>query len=224
MTNTFNFHEAEDKLKVKFKNKELLEMAFTHSSYANENNKQSNERLEFLGDSVLGLIVTQVIYSKTDFKEGQLSKLRALLVSEEPLSRIVDMLDIEKLMLKGKGESKSKVSSKAIKCDLFEAIVGAIYSDLGFGAAKKFVLFNLKPIFEEVSGLETFEDAKTQLQEKFAHKKIFYKTKKIGLEHNPEYESVVYINGVACGKGNATNKRSAEQLAAQVALRSVTKV
>ena len=125
MTNTFNFHEAEDKLKVKFKNKELLEMAFTHSSYANENNKQSNERLEFLGDSVLGLIVTQVIYSKTDFKEGQLSKLRALLVSEEPLSRIIDMLDIEKLMLKGKGESKSKVSSKAIKCDLFEAIVGA---------------------------------------------------------------------------------------------------
>lgn len=224
MKSAFNYSLAEEKLGLKFKDKSLLKMAFTHSSFANENCVQSNERLEFLGDSVLGFIVTQKIYAFANLKEGQLSKLRSLLVSEEPLAQIVDSLEIESLMLKGIGESKNRVNSRAIKCDLFEAVVGAIFLDLGMKAAENFVMKKLEPIFKQVCELDNFEDAKTRLQEKLPHEKIKYITQKKGEDHNPVYESAVCINGVVSGKGVAGNKRSAEQMAASEAIKQLRKV
>ena len=224
MKEIFNFNAVEEKLGISFRNKNLLKIAFTHSSYANEHNCESNERLEFLGDSVLGFIVTKKIYNYTNLKEGELSKLRALLVSEEPLAKIVDELKIEEYMLKGIGESKNKVNSRAIKCDLFEAIVGAIYLDLGLEIVQKFVMKKLEPVFVQIKKLESFEDSKTQLQEKFSHAKIKYVTKKLGQDHNPTYESMVLINNVSCGKGVASNKRSAEQGAAKEALTNIREI
>lgn len=224
MAEVFNFQEAESRLGVKFKDKNLLKTAFTHSSFANEHKAQSNERLEFLGDSVLGLIVTKRIFKLTKLREGELSKLRALLVSEQPLSKVIDDLGVEELMLKGRGESKNVVSSKAIKCDLYEAIVGAIYLDKGFTDADEFVGKSLSGLFDETLGLDSFEDSKTRLQERFYKETIYYKTVKKGEDHNPFYASVVYINGTACGNGEAGNKRTAEQIAAQMALDNVKKV
>ncbi|MBQ7452792.1 MAG: ribonuclease III [Clostridia bacterium] len=220
----FEFEKAQGKIGVEFKNKSLLVQAFTHSSYANENKAKSNERLEFLGDSILGMIVTEAIYSQTKFNEGDLSKLRALIVSEEPLSKVIDELGLEELMLKGVGESKNKVSSKAIKCDLFEAIVGAIYIDQGLEVCKEFILRMLKPTFDEAFALDGFEDSKTRLQEKFAHARIRYETLKRGPEHNPYYHCVVFVNGVACGEGKAGTKKASEQMAASMALEGIKNI
>ena len=220
----FNYSQVENILGISLKNKSLLTQAFTHSSYANENKVKSNERLEFLGDSVLGLVVTKKIFKETKLKEGDLSKLRALIVSEDPLARVIDGLDIEKFMLKGKGESKNTVSSKAIKCDLFEAIVGAIYLDKGYDAAEKFVLNKLKQIIDQSLKLKDFEDEKTRLQETFFKDKIIYESKKGGDDYNPYYTTKVYINGKVCGSGKASNKRTSERLAAKQALEKIKKV
>lgn len=217
----FNFDEVKLKLGVNVKNKELIMKAFTHSSFANENKVESNERLEFLGDSVLGFIVTEKIYKQTHLNEGNLSKLRALLVSEKPLAKVVDYLDIEKYMLKGVGEMKNKVSSTAIKCDLYEAIVGALYLDGGIKLAKEFIEKSLKGNFEELAKLNDYEDAKTKLQETLPHKTIKYYAKKQGDEFNPSYFVEVKVNNIVVGSGVASNKRTAEQLAASVALKKL---
>ena len=222
--NQFNYSEVEKILNTSFKNKSLLVEAFTHSSFANENKAKSNERLEFLGDSVLGLVITKKIFSTTQFKEGDLSKLRALIVSEGPLAEVVDGLGIEKFMLKGKGESKNTVSSRAIKCDLFEAIVGAIYLDKGYQEAERFVISKLSSVLKNSLKLKDFEDEKTRLQELFPHAKIMYSSIKEGDGFNPYYKTEVVVNGAVCGTGQASNKRTSERLAAKMALENIKKV
>ncbi|MBO4569813.1 MAG: ribonuclease III [Clostridia bacterium] len=221
MKNNFNFSEVKERLGVNVKSEKLLKTAFTHSSFANENKVESNERLEFLGDSVLGFIVTEKIYKKTHLNEGNLSKLRALLVSEKPLAEIIDKLDLERFMLKGVGETKNKVISNAIKCDLYEAIVGALYLDSGIGLAREFVEKTLNKNFEELAKLNDYEDAKTKLQETLPYKNIKYYATKKGDEFNPVYFVEVKINNVVCGTGQATSKRAAEQIAASVALKKL---
>lgn len=224
MKQLFNVKELENILHVKFKNKNLLITAFTHSSFANENQVESNERLEFLGDSVLGLIVTEQIYKTTNLNEGNLSKLRALLVSVEPLSKVVDSLNIVQFLIKGKGESKNKSTSAATKCDLFEAIVGALYLDGGFIKAEAFVLNALKPLINQVLNLTDYVDAKSKLQETFAHDQIEYQTVAIGTEAKPEFKSIVFINNIASGEGCGSSKRNAEQMAANTALKNIKEV
>ena len=221
MKNNFNFNEVKNKLGVNVKSEKLIKTAFTHSSFANENRVESNERLEFLGDSVLGFIVTEKIYKKTHLNEGNLSKLRALLVSEKPLAEVIDKLDLEKYMLKGVGETKNKVVSNAIKCDLYEAIVGALYLDSGIGLANEFVEKTLNKNFEDLAKLNDYEDAKTKLQETLPYKNIKYNAIKKGDEFNPTYFVEVRINNVVSGTGEATSKRAAEQLAASVALKKL---
>ena len=220
----FNITEAEQRLGVKFKDKQFLITAFTHSSYANENKTESNERLEFLGDSILGAVVTEKIYSLVYLNEGNLSKLRSLLVSETPLAAVVANLNVEPLMLKGVGESKNKVVSNAVKCDLYEAIIGAIYLDRGIEAVREFVERTLNQRFNEVLAMSNFEDSKTRLQETLPRAEIKYFTSRIGDETNPRYRAIVKINGVACGSGEAGNKRTSEQIDASQALRGIKKV
>ena len=224
MKQQFNLAEAQKRLGVEFKQPNLIKQAFTHSSFANEHHTKSNERLEFLGDSVLGFIVTDKIYSCVNLPEGELSKLRSLLVSVDPLSEVIDKLNLDELMLKGVGESKAHATSKAMKCDLFEAIVGAIYLDVGLGAAREFVLSHLGKKMAELKTRDNFEDSKTQLQERFVREKVVYNTKKTGEDHSPVYVSNVLIGGVVCGHGEAGNKRTAEMMAASEALKKVTKV
>ena len=136
----FSFDKIEKIIGYKFQNRKLLNTAFVHSSYANEHKVECNERLEYLGDAVLEFIITDKLYSLFNLGEGQLTKYRASLVNEDTLSFIVSELNLDSFLLKGKGEKKNGIDSKAIKCDLFEAIVGAIYLDSGIEFAKQFVL------------------------------------------------------------------------------------
>lgn len=207
----------------KIVNKNIVEQAFVHSSYANETNKQSNERLEFLGDAVLELVITDYLYNSYNLAEGKLTKYRASLVSENTLAFIVDELDLAKFLLRGKGESKSPVTA-AEKCDLYEAIVGALFLSNGMELAKNFILSTHKSVLHKLKtdGLE--ENAKNMLQELVVGQKICYKTSKHGKDHNPVYKCKVAINGIEMGQGEGTNKKSAEQMAAKNTINMIKKV
>lgn len=217
-----NFANVEKIVGYSFKNKKLLENAFVHSSYANETGKESNERLEFLGDSVLELICTEELFAAFDGTEGKLTKYRASLVSENALSFVVDQLKLHEYLLRGKGERK-KAPTSAEKCDLYEAIIGALYLDGGYEVAKKF--FD-KTHGELISKLKTegyTDNAKNALQEMLPKERITYSTTKHGEDHNPVYKSTVIINGVNMGYGEGTNKRTAEQKAAQNTINMIKK-
>lgn len=218
MKSNFNCDEIERILRYKFKNKTLLKKAFTHSSYANENNLESNERLEYLGDAVIEFIITERLYREFDENEGVLSKIRALVVSEKPLSESVKNLGLDKFLMKGVGESKNKNESKAVCCDLFEAICGAIYLDGGVDAVKKFFNMAVGGIIEKIKVNGFVEDPKTLLQEKLKQAKIVYVTKKTGADHCPHYLATVMINDVKSGVGEGANKKTAEENAASDAL------
>lgn len=219
----FDYSALEEIIGYKFKDKLLLKTAFTHSSYANENRVKSNERLEFFGDSVLGFVVTKKLYNEFKLSEGELSKFRQKLVSEQPLSFIIEELGLDKFILKGKGESRNKFDSKAMKADLFEAIVGAICIDSDVKNAEVFILKNLESVFKSYIGNYDFEDSKTKLQEMFVGSKIVYLTRKIDHKGYFEYKSTLKINGVIVGTGEGHNKKSAEMNAASFALKNITK-
>ena len=224
MKNHVNIQEVEKIIGYKFKKPKLLIKALTHSSYSNEHKVESNERLEFLGDAVIEFIITERLYLEFSEKEGDLSKIRASIVSEKPLSEAVDALGLEKYLLKGVGESKNAISSKAVKCDMFEAIVGAILLDGGIENAKEF--FN-KALGEKLLNIKVngyVEDPKTKLQEMLKQAKIVYQTSKSGADHMPTYKSNVYINDVKMGKGKGSNKRAAEEMAASNAINNLKQV
>lgn len=223
-TNILNIAEVEKIIGYTFKNKALIVTAFTHSSYSNEHNVPSNERLEFLGDAVIEFVITKKLYLEFKGKEGDLSKTRALVVSEKPLAEVVDKLGLSKFLIKGVGESKNTTESKAIKCDLFEAVCGAIYLDGGIDEASKFFYYAVGDIIEnlKVNGYE--DDPKTRLQETLKQAKISYNTNKTGPDHAPIYKSTVFVNGVKMGTGEGSNKRTAEENAASVAINNLKKV
>ena len=224
MKNQVNIQEVEKIVGYKFKSPKLLVKALTHSSYSNEHKVESNERLEFLGDAVLEFIITERLYLEFKEKEGDLSKIRAMIVSEKPLSEAVDSLGLEKFLLKGVGESKNAISSKAVKCDLFEALVGAIFLDGGIDSAKSF--FN-KALGDRLLNIKIHgyvDDPKTKLQEMLKQAKIVYQTSKRGADHMPTYHSNVYINDVKMGSGKGSNKRSAEEMAASNAINNLKQV
>ena len=211
----FNSKQIENKLGYVFKNKALLKTAFIHSSYANENKVECNERLEYLGDAVLEFVITDKLYSLFNLSEGELTKYRASLVNETTLAFIVEELDINQFLLKGKGEKQNTIDSKAIKCDLFEAVVGAIYLDGGIDSAKQFILTVLKEFIQQLQTDGLKNNAKSVLQEMLVNQKIIYSTTKHGQSHNPHFKSTVIVNGECLGFGEGTNKKAAEQMAAK---------
>ena len=163
--------ELQDKIDYHFHDEKFLNWALTHSSYANEYKKEKivyNERLEFLGDSILGLIVSEYIYKVyPKYPEGDLTKLRATVVCEPSLSYLATNINLGKYMLLGKGEDATGGRERvSILADAFEALIGAIYLDGNMESAKPYVLYHLKPVIEDaVNGIELFIDYKTQLQE-----------------------------------------------------------
>lgn len=216
--------EAEKIIGYKFKDKKLLLKALTHSSYSNEHRVESNERLEFLGDAIIEFIITERLYLEFKNKEGDLSKIRSKIVSEKPLSEAIDKLGLEKCLLKGVGESKNSISSKAVKCDMFEAIVGAIYLDGGIENAKSF--FNVA-VGDKLNNIKLngfVDDPKTKLQELLKQAKIVYQTSKSGADHKPTYKTNVFINDVKMGKGIGSNKRESEEMAANQAINNLKQV
>ena len=205
-------------LGVHFKNKDLLFTAFTHSSYAHENKKESNERLEFLGDSVLGIIISERLYSDSKLAaEGKLSQMRSRIVSEEPLAGLCRGLGLEKFLFLGVGEQKS-VPSNAMMCDLVEAVIGAVYLDQGFKTTKKFVLRHFETLVEQTENAKRVSDSKSYLQEHYYKEGVKYKTTSEGEAHQPVFHSEVFVGGKLCGKGSGTNKRMAEKQAANEAI------
>ena len=208
----------------KFKDERLLQRALTHTSYANECNEghnKSNERLEFLGDSVLGIITAEHFYLNfKDLPEGELTKLRAATVCENSLSSLARQLGLGEYLLLGKGEMCTGGSDRpSILADAFEALIAAIYLDGGIEEAKKFVLKYVDKAVEEHRG---FKDYKTVLQEviqKNPGEVIEYVlVKESGPDHNKRFEVEVHLNSNVIGKGVGTSKKKAEQLAAKEAL------
>ena len=216
--------QVEKIIGYKFKDKKLLQTALTHSSYSNEHKVESNERLEFLGDAVIEYIVTEILYREFSGGEGELSKIRALVVSEKPLAEAVTKFGLDEFLIKGVGESRNTTESKAIKCDLFEAICGAIYLDGGIGETRKFFSLAVGDIIDSIKINGFTEDAKTRLQELMKSAKIVYSTSKSGEDHQPVYKTTVYINDVKSGIGTGGNKRTSEENAASDALKSLKQV
>lgn len=224
MKELVNLLEVEEIIGYKFKTKQLLQKALTHSSFSNEHRVESNERLEFLGDAVIEFIITEKLFFEFKGKEGDLSKIRALVVSEKPLAEAIDRLDLEKYLIKGVGESKNGTASQAVKCDMFEAIAGAIFVDGGIDATKKFFTKAVGDIIHHIKVNGYTEDSKTKLQEMLKNAKIVYSTNKTGEDHKPIYKTSVFVNDVKMGTGKGSNKRTAESNAASMAISNLKKV
>lgn len=217
--------ELELKLGYKFNNKSLLSNALTHSSYANEarGGITSNERLEFLGDSVLSIIVSEYIYSEfSSLPEGELTKMRASLVCEKSLCSFSKELELGKFLRLGKGEDKGGGRERpSILADAFEAVLAAIYLDGGMENAKRhvmrFILNELKHTDDEV-----FKDYKTALQEiiqRNPEESVTYiLTDEKGPDHNKMFTVEVHLNSNSIGMGVGKSKKQAEQMAAKQAL------
>ncbi len=216
----------EENLRYTFKNKKLLENALTHSSYANEmrGGVASNERLEFLGDSVLSIIVSSYIYD--NFKkmpEGELTRLRSSLVCEKTLCEFSRKLSVGEFLLLGKGERKTGGAERdSILADAFEAILAAIYLDGGIDPAREFVMRFVVSELESYDVKADFKDYKTLLQEiiqRNPEESVNYiLTGEEGPDHNKLFTVEVRLNSNTIGTGTGKSKKEAEEMAAKQAL------
>lgn len=219
----------EEKLGYTFQDASLLENALTHSSRANESRGrlQSNERLEFLGDSILGMVVTDHLYrGHPDLPEGDLTRTRAALVCEESLVEVARELDLGEYLRLGKGESSGGGRERpSIQADAVEAVLAAIYLDGGIGSARKFVQKYI--LSREVAGLTKPLDHKTALQELVQRESgqvLRYRlVGEEGPDHNKRFFVEVDLNGEPIGSGSGRSKKEAEQMAAQAAILTLEK-
>jgi len=200
-----------------------------HRSVSNETgNKANNERLEFLGDSILGAVCATLLYrSYKDKSEGELAKIKAVVVSEDILSGIALRLEIDKMLLLGKGEEMSGGrTKKAILADAMEALIGALYLDSGYKSAFDFVIDCIQPEIDKVTGTNYHKDYKSILQEYCQREYRCYPeyvmVKRTGPEHDRTFWMEVRINNKVCGTGTGHNKKSAEQEAAKIAWAQIT--
>lgn len=214
------------KLGYTFRNASLLETALTHSSYANEGHRQleSNERLEFLGDSVLGFVTAGYLFSREDGQEGELTRLRASLVCEKALSAYAKKLGLGDYLLLGKGEQRGGGATRpSILADAFEAVIAALYLDGGLTVAQSFILPFLQQELAQQKGRPQFRDYKTALQEiiqQNPEERLEYEVKgESGPDHNKRFVVEVHLNSNVIGTGNGRSKKEAEQQAAREALR-----
>ncbi len=224
----------EKRLNYYFKNRNFLKTALTHSSYANENRPdlvENNERLEFLGDAVLNLIVSKYLYNKyPDYPEGELTKIRAKVVCESSLAYVAKEINIGKYILLGKGEeSTGGRERESILADTTEAIIGAVYIDSDYETTNKNLLERFEQsIVRAVENGDLFFDYKTELQEKYQKQfksKIEYNVfKEEGPEHDKMFFMNVSLNGRVLGIGKGRNKKEAEQVAAKHALYSLGEI
>ncbi len=206
---------------------ELYERAFYHSSYTNERGiETSYERLEFLGDAVLDLVISEYLYTKTNVAEGEMTKIRASYVCENALYQYSLKLNFNEYVKVGKGEESSGGKfRRAILADTFEAFIGAIYLDQGLNKVKQFINKVIIPIIEQ-EDVHYFEDYKSSFQEliQIDQKKIDYKViKQFGPAHNRTFTVIVEVNGIKYGIGTAKTIKKAEQEAARDALEKQAK-
>ena len=220
-----NIELFEQKINYEFKNKEYILEALTHSSYSNENkNYPFNERLEFLGDSVLSIVISDYLFKKeTKLPEGELTKIRANIVCEESLSEVSKNIHLGKYMLLGKGEEATGGRERiSILADALEAVIAAIYLDGGIKCAREFILTNMEKIINDSIKGKICRDCKTCLQEVLqsnGENNIWYKLiEEKGPDHNKRFVMEVGINDTVLGVGEGKSKKDAEQVAAKCAL------
>ena len=222
-------NNCEKTLGVVFKDKELLKAAFTHRSYLNENRKsklEHNERLEFLGDAVLELIVTEFLFAKYPTKpEGELTAFRSALVNANTLSDLAMKMGLGDYLLLSRGESKDTGRARQwILANTFEAIVGAMFLDQGYEVAKKFIERVLLPMTDDIVSNKHWLDAKSHFQEKaqeIASITPSYKTvSEIGPDHDKKFIVGVYLGSEKVAEGEGQSKQDAEQKAAEAGLKA----
>lgn len=215
------------KLNITPKNMELYNTAFSHSSYVNENNLKSDyERLEFLGDAVLELVSSDYLYKKNEVSEGEMTKLRASYVCENALYEYSKDLNLSEYIKVGHGEEiDGGRFKKVILADIFEALMGAIYLDLGYDVVKG-VISNIIVPYIENPNVEFFSDYKSVLQEfvQTKQKSLSYEiVDEQGPSHNKVFTTVVKIDDIIYGTGVANSKKESEQEAAKSALEKLAK-
>lgn len=220
-----NNKKIEEKIGYTFRDGALLERAFTHASASVRDNYQN---LEFLGDSVLGFIVSRTLYSEyADTDEGSLTKMRAAVVSERPLAAAIDRLGVAEELITGESEKKNGVRDhSSVKCDLFESLTAAIYLDGGLDEAEKFVLGALSEEIAAAADSAKRSDAKSRINEYAMKKGIsaeYREEKRTGAPHMPVFTFSLLLGGEVAGEGSGTSKRAAQQAAAREALGRIEK-
>ena len=217
-----------DKYNIKTNNKEIYDTAFSHSSYCNENNiKEDYQRLEFLGDKVLDLIISDYLYHQTNFEEGKMTKIRSMYVCENALYEYALLLDFPLYVKVGKGEEQSGGKKrKAILADMFESFLGAVYLEQGYLKAKEIVYDVVIPFIQKTPEI-FFMDYKSKLQElvQTDKKSVDYiLVKEEGPSHDRTFTINVVVEGIVLGTGIAKTKKDAEQAAAKEALDKQAKI
>jgi ribonuclease-3 len=205
----------------------LLELALTHSSFSYENGGQSNERFEFLGDSILGFLVAQAVFkTNQELNEGDLTRLKNSLVSAESLATAASRLNLGKYLRLGKGEEASGGRTRLnILADAMEAVIAATFLSNGLEETKKLVEKHILPMLGDPMTLREFADPKTTLNEKLRKKnlpEVTYKVDSSGPEHDKQYSALCFSGSDLLGKGQGRTIRSAESAAAAAALRNLT--
>lgn len=222
-----DFSAFEKKVGITFKDKALLRTAFTHRSYLNENRKsgmEHNERLEFLGDAVLELVVTEYLYAKyPDKNEGDLTSYRSALVNAVTLAGVAENLGMNEHLLLSRGEAKDIGRARqVILANAIEAFIGALYLDQGYNATKMFVSRYVFKLVDEIVSKELWLDAKSHFQEK-AQEVVgitpSYETaKEIGPDHDKKFTVAVFLGKKRIAEGEGKSKQEAEQQAAKAGL------
>lgn len=224
-------HNLEETIGYQFRDRSLLETALTHSSYANERHKepcQSYERLEFLGDSILGAVTADFLFHYVpQLPEGRMTKLRAELVCEASLCRVANSIGLGEHMRLGRGEERTGGRERpSILADMVESIIAAMYLDGGMDEARRFVLETVL-VDVEISDEHRSVDYKTELQELMqqqpGHPIRYELIGESGPDHDKRFRFRVSINGVPSGEGEGRTKKEAEQMAARVALEGLKK-
>ncbi len=219
--------ELQTLLGLQFKDRQIFLSAITHRSYLNEHREatqEHNERLEFLGDAVLELVVTDYLFHKYPEKpEGELTAVRAALVNTVSLSAASDKLGINRFLLLSKGEAKDTGRARQyILANAFEACIGAIYLDQGYDAAKAFIAHNLYAKTDEIVRKRLWQDPKSRFQELAQEHKSITPTYKLVSQDGPDHDRIftiaVYIGKEPVAEGNGRSKQEAEQAAAEAAI------
>jgi ribonuclease-3 len=217
---------ARDQLQATFTNLELLITAFTHRSYLNEHRqtvREHNERLEFLGDAVLELVVTEYLYNNYDDPEGVLTNWRSSLVRTESISAAAAKFGFEPLLRLSRGEKRGTDRARAqILANSFEAVLGALYLDQGYEAAKNFITKSILSTFDQILASGSWMDPKSHLQELAQARETATPIYKVMSEEGPDHDKIftigVYVDNQLRGQGTGPSKQAAQQKAAEAAL------
>jgi len=222
-----NQAEIETILGVTFKNVEIYREAFTHRSYLNEHKKHDiahNERLEFLGDAVLELVVTDHLFRSYNNPEGDMTAWRSALVKTESLAEVAERLQLGQYLLMSRGEAKSGGRTReALLANMVESIIGAIYIDYGYDEAARFINEHIVSSLVNILKTGAWIDAKSSFQELTQEKEGITPHYELMREEGPDHEKTftigVYVGDRLCGEGQGNSKQSAQQAAAQIALK-----